>query len=55
MTKSEVNGVIRALLAAAGGFIVARGWIDQETMLALVGAGATVLTALWSVRSKRAS
>lgn len=55
MTKTELKGVIRALLAAAGGFIVARGWIDQETMVALVGAGATVLTAIWSVKAKRVS
>ena len=53
MTKAEVYGVARALLSAAGGFVVARGWIDSETAVALVGALATVATAMWSVKSKR--
>lgn len=54
MTKSEVYGVARAVLAAIGGFVVAKGWIDSETALSLAGALATVAAATWSVRSKRA-
>lgn len=54
MTKSEVYGVARAILAAAGGFVVARGWIDSETAVSLAGALATIAAAAWSIRSKRA-
>lgn len=54
MTKTEVYGVARAVLAALGGFVVAKGWIDSETAVSLAGALATVATAVWSVRSKRA-
>ena len=54
MNKNEVYGVARAILAAAGGFVVARGWIDSETAVSLAGALATVAAAAWSVRSKRA-
>lgn len=54
MTKNEVYGVARAVLAAIGGFVVARGWIDSETAVSLAGALATVAAAAWSVRSKRA-
>lgn len=53
MTKTELQGVVRTLLAAIGGFAVARGWIDAETSVALAGAGATVVVAVWSVKSKR--
>lgn len=54
MTKNEVYGVARAVLAAIGGFVVAKGWIDSETAVSLAGALATVVAATWSVRSKRA-
>ena len=53
MTKTEVYGVARAILAALGGFVVARGWIDSETAVSLAGALATVAAAVWSVKSKR--
>jgi len=53
MTKNEVYGVARALLAAVGGVVVGKGWIDSETAVALAGALATVAAAVWSVRSKR--
>lgn len=53
MTKNEIYGVARTLLAAVSGFAVARGWIDSETAVALAGAGATIVVAVWSVRSKR--
>jgi hypothetical protein len=54
MTKTEVYGVVRAVLAAVGGFVVARGWIDSETAVALTGALATIVAAVWSVKEKRA-
>lgn len=54
MTKTEVYGVARAVLSAAGGFLVGKGYIDSETAVALAGALATVAAAVWSVKSKRA-
>lgn len=53
MTKDELYGVVRVFLAAAGGFAVNRGWIDSDTAVALAGALATVIVAMWSVKSKR--
>lgn len=53
MTKEELYGVARAVLAALGGIVVGKGWLDNETVMALVGAGATVVAAFWSVKSKR--
>lgn len=54
MTKTEVYGVTRTILAAVGGFAAAKGWIDSETAVSLAGALATVAAAVWSVKSKRA-
>lgn len=53
MNKTEIYGVARAVLSAAGGFVVARGWLDSETAVSLAGALATVAAAIWSVKSKR--
>ena len=53
MNKNELYGVVRTLLAAVGGVAVGRGWMDSETAVALAGAGATIVVAVWSVKSKR--
>jgi len=53
MNKEELYGVARAILAAIGGIIVGKGWIDNETAMALAGAGATLAAAIWSVKAKR--
>lgn len=53
MTKDEVYGVTRSLLSAVGGFAVARGWLDAETAVMVGGALATLIAAMWSVKSKR--
>ena len=53
MNKSEMYGVARAVLSAAGGFLVGKGYIDSETAVAVAGALATLVVATWSVVSKR--
>lgn len=53
MTKNEVQGVVRTVLAAIGGVFVGKGYIDSETAVSLAGALATIAAAVWSVRSKR--
>ncbi len=53
MTKNEVYGVVRTILAAVGGVAVGKGYIDSETAVALAGAVATIVAAIWSVKSKR--
>jgi hypothetical protein len=54
MNKDELYGVARAVLSALGGFLVGKGYIDSETAVALAGAGATIIAAVWSVKAKRA-
>lgn len=53
MSAEEFGGIIRAIAAGAGGYLVGKGWIDEPTMMAIVGAVATIGVAVWSVFAKR--
>jgi len=46
-------GVVRAVLAAAGGWAVGKGYVDQETANQIGGALIVLGTAGWSVLSKK--
>jgi hypothetical protein len=46
-------GIIRHVLTFAGGFVVAKGWIDEQTMLELSGGIITIVGAIWSVVDKK--
>ena len=53
MTADQFAGIIRALFAAFGGYLVARGLVDAATVATLAGVAATAGAALWSYLSKR--
>jgi hypothetical protein len=53
MTGEQIAGIVRALAASLGGFFVAKGVVDSETVLAVSGALATLAVAAWSWWSKR--
>lgn len=53
MNGEQVAGIVRALVAAVGGYLVGKGLADAETVAAVAGAAATVAAAVWSVLSKR--
>lgn len=53
MDKEQVLGIVRHVLTFGGGFGVARGWLDEQTMLAIVGGVITVFGGVWSVWAKR--
>lgn len=53
MTSEQISGIVRAVLSALGGFLVAKGVIDAATLTAVVGAAATLAAAAWSVYSKK--
>lgn len=55
MTAEQVGGIVRAILAAVGGYFVGRGLIDESTVATIAGAAATIITAAWSVWSKKAT
>ena len=53
MTQEQVGGIVRALVSAAGGYLVGQGLIDAETMLTVAGAVTTIAVAVWSIYSKK--
>jgi len=54
MTGEQIAGVVRALIAAVGGYFVGQGVVDAETVTTIGGAVATLATAAWSIYAKRA-
>lgn len=53
MNVEQVWGVVRTILAALGGWVVAKGYVDDATLQAVLGALGTLFVAGWSVWSKR--
>lgn len=49
MNKDVILAGIRQLLTFGGGFIVAKGWLDTETMLSVAGALVTIISAGWAI------
>lgn len=54
MSKEQIAGIVRALVAAVGGYFVGKGLLDGATMETIAGAVATLATAVWSVWAKKA-
>ncbi len=48
MNGDQIGGIIRAIVAAVGGYFVGKGLIDASTATALAGAAATIGVAIWS-------
>ena len=53
MTGEQIAGLVRAIVAAVGGYLVGKGLADAETVAAVAGAAATIVAAVWSVLSKK--
>lgn len=53
MTSEQVAGIIRAAVAAIGGYFVGKGMVDADTVATIGGALATLGTAVWSVWAKQ--
>lgn len=53
MTGEQIWGIVRTILAAGGGYIVAKGYVDNSTMSSIIGAIGTLFIAGWSVWSKK--
>lgn len=53
MDSSVIGGIIRTVLAAAGGILVTKGYVDDATLQALIGAIITLGTGIWSVIAKK--
>ena len=52
MNKEKVLGVVRAILAAAGGYAVGKGYFDATAANEITGAVLVIISGVWSVLSK---
>lgn len=48
MSSDQITGIIRAILAAVGGFILAKGWVSAEMWAWLTGGAVTIGPVIWS-------
>ena len=48
MDNNQITGLIRAILAAVGGFFIGKGWVSAEMWAWIVGGVATAGPAIWS-------
>jgi hypothetical protein len=53
MTKDQVFGVIRTVVAAVAGFLAGKGYLDASMVEGVAGAVATIAVAAWSVIAKK--
>lgn len=53
MNSDQIGGIVRTVLAAAGGYVIAKGWLDAATFTAISGAVVTIAVALWSWRTNK--
>ena len=53
MNGDQIGGLVRALLAGAGGFAVSKGWVDDSTASIVGGSLATAIAAAWSYWTNR--
>jgi hypothetical protein len=53
MDSAQIAGVVRAIVAALGGYFVGQGVTDAETVATIGGAAATLAVAAWSIYAKR--
>ena len=54
MNQEQIYGLIRHFLSGAGSIAIFKGWIDESTMLELLGATMTLIAFVGSYLSKKA-
>lgn len=54
MNGEQIGGIVRAILATVGGVLATKGYLDASTWQVIAGAAATIVTAIWSYKSKTA-
>lgn len=53
MDSAVIGGIIRTILASVGGILVTKGYVDDATLQACIGALITLGTGVWSVVQKK--
>ena len=52
MSSEQIKGFVRHTLTLVGGLLVAKGFIDEQTMLEGVGVVMSVVGYIWSFKQK---
>lgn len=52
MNSEQIASIVRQILLAVGGFVVGKGWVDNETMLAIAGALSVLIASIWALWSR---
>lgn len=55
MASDQLTGILRAVLAAIGGFVLAKGWFSTDTWNWIVGGVVVIVPAVWSWLTNRPS
>lgn len=53
MSGDQLLGILRAVLSAAGGFVLAKGWVSAEMWAWITGGALTIGPAIWSWLTNR--
>ena len=53
MNPAIIGSITRHILSVAGGFAMAKGWVDEATMQAIIGGAASSAAAYWSYVEKK--
>jgi hypothetical protein len=54
MTQEQTLGIIRHFLSGLGSIAIYKGWIDEATMLEILGSVMVLISFGWSALSKKA-
>ena len=46
--SDQIGGIVRAILAAVGGYLVSKGLVSADTVAQISGAVVTIAVAIWS-------
>lgn len=52
LTKEQLKGIVRHTLTFVGGILVMKGYLDEQLVTEIVGAGVTLAGAIWSIIQK---
>lgn len=52
MSKEQVAGLVRHLVTFGGGFLIAKGWVDESLVAEAATVVASLVAVMWSIVSK---
>ena len=53
MKRDQVEGVIRHGITTIGGFLIAKGFIDEVILTEVIGAALSIVGIVWSIINKK--